>query len=134
MVPPGAGSARPAGDCAAEAEAGEAADRRETWGHARGPDGPTGSQARVTRASPDPAPGVGTLRPMRRGCARPACAEAATVTLSYEYGSATVWLESLTAEGHPMTHDLCERHAARTVPPRGWQLVDQRALATSLAS
>jgi len=38
------------------------------------------------------------------------------VTLSYGYGSATVWLEPLTPEGHPMTHDLCDRHAARTVP------------------
>ena len=72
--------------------------------------------------------------PMRRGCARPACGEPATVTLSYGYESATVWLEPLTPEGHPMTHDLCDRHAARTVPPRGWELVDLRTVTTSLAS
>ncbi|MBK6857855.1 MAG: DUF3499 family protein [Microthrixaceae bacterium] len=65
---------------------------------------------------------------MRRSCARPGCGEPATVTLSYDYGGATVWLESLAPEGHPMTHDLCERHAARTNPPRGWNLVDRRAL------
>ncbi|MCB1030788.1 MAG: DUF3499 family protein [Acidimicrobiales bacterium] len=70
---------------------------------------------------------------MRRGCARPACAEPATVTLSYGYGSATVWLEELTPEGHPMTHDLCERHAARTVAPRGWTLVDLRGTGTTVA-
>jgi hypothetical protein len=63
---------------------------------------------------------------MRRRCARPGCAEPAVVTLSYGYQAATVWLEPLTAEGHPMTHDLCERHAARTAPPVGWQLVDLR--------
>jgi hypothetical protein len=33
-----------------------------------------------------------------------------------------------------MTHDLCDRHAARTVPPRGWELVDLRTVTTSLAS
>jgi len=71
---------------------------------------------------------------MRRGCARPACAESATVTLSYGYGSATVWLEPLHAEGHPMTHDLCDRHAARTVAPRGWDLVDMRDVQAPIAS
>lgn len=71
---------------------------------------------------------------MRRRCARPGCAEPATVTLSYHYGDATVWLEPLAAEGHPMTHDLCDRHAARTVPPRGWQMVDRRLVAEQLAS
>lgn len=65
---------------------------------------------------------------MRRSCARPGCGEPATVTLSYDYKGATVWLESLAPEGHPMTHDLCDRHTARTNPPRGWQLVDRRAL------
>ena len=77
---------------------------------------------------------AGTLPVMRRRCARPGCAEAATVTLSYEYGSATVWLERLAAEGHPMTHDLCDRHTARTAPPRGWSLVDQRLGVAQLAS
>lgn len=71
---------------------------------------------------------------MRRRCARPGCAEPATVTLSYDYGAATVWLEPLAVEGHPMTHDLCERHSARTAAPRGWQLVDQRLAAGQLAS
>lgn len=48
------------------------------------------------------------------------------MTLSYDYGQATVWLDVLDPDGHPMTHDLCERHATRTAPPRGWVLVDQR--------
>lgn len=50
------------------------------------------------------------------------------MTLSYDYKGATVWLESLAPEGHPMTHDLCDRHAARTNPPRGWQLIDHRTM------
>lgn len=60
---------------------------------------------------------------MRRSCARPGCGETASATLSYDYGAATVWLEPLAPEAHPMTHDLCGRHAERTVPPRGWHLV-----------
>lgn len=62
---------------------------------------------------------------MRRRCARPGCGEPAAVTLSYDYKGATVWLEPLAAEGHPMTHDLCEPHAARTAAPRGWSLIDR---------
>ena len=86
---------------------------------------------------PASAPGRGmadTLPGMRRRCARPGCGEPATVTLSYDYGAATVWLEPLSPEGHPMTHDLCDRHTARTAPPRGWELVDQRLVEESLAS
>lgn len=45
------------------------------------------------------------------------------MTLSYDYAAATVWLDPLAPEAHPMTHDLCERHASRTAPPRGWNLV-----------
>ena len=86
---------------------------------------------------PASAPGrhiADTLPGMRRRCARPGCSEPATVTLSYDYGAATVWLESLSLEGHPMTHDLCDRHTARTAPPRGWRLVDHRLVEESLAS
>jgi hypothetical protein len=54
------------------------------------------------------------------------------VTLSYDYKGATVWLEPLALEGHPMTHDLCDRHAARTQPPRGWKLVDRRVMVEPL--
>ena len=67
---------------------------------------------------------------MRRSCARPACGGLATATLSYDYANATVWLEALAAEAHPMVHDLCDRHAARLSVPQGWELVDRRAVAT----
>ncbi len=52
--------------------------------------------------------------------------------MSYDYRAATVWLEHLSAEAHPMTHDLCDRHGTRSVAPRGWELVDRRV--TQLAS
>ncbi|CAN5911745.1 hypothetical protein BH23ACT2_BH23ACT2_18650 [soil metagenome] len=74
------------------------------------------------------------FRAMRRRCARPGCAEAAIVTLSYHYGDAVVWLEPLAIEGHPMTHDLCDRHSVRTALPRGWRLIDRRLASDQLAS
>ena len=69
---------------------------------------------------------------MRRGCARPGCPDPACVTLSYDYRGATVWLEPLASEGPPMTHDLCQRHAGRTRPPKGWKLVDRRTMVEPL--
>ncbi|MCU1353558.1 MAG: hypothetical protein JWM05_2767 [Acidimicrobiales bacterium] len=63
---------------------------------------------------------------MRRSCARPACSSPAAVTLSYDYANATVWLERLAPDAHPMTHDMCDRHADRLSVPNGWVLVDQR--------
>ena len=63
---------------------------------------------------------------MARRCARPDCHDEATTTLSYDYGGSTVWIGPLTAESHPMRHDLCERHADRLSVPRGWQLRDRR--------
>jgi hypothetical protein len=63
---------------------------------------------------------------MNRRCARPGCADAATTTLSYVYAQRVVWLDDLVAEDHPANHDLCDRHADRTQPPRGWELRDRR--------
>ncbi len=47
-------------------------------------------------------------------------------TLSYAYAESTVHLEVLAAESHPMTHDLCGRHADAVSVPRGWNLEDDR--------
>lgn len=63
---------------------------------------------------------------MARRCARPDCADGASTTLAYDYTSSIVWLASLSTEAHPMTHDLCDRHADRLSVPRGWQLRDRR--------
>ncbi len=63
---------------------------------------------------------------MVRSCARPGCAEPAAATLSYDYDSRRVWLESLDPESHPMHYDQCERHAERLAVPVGWTLEDRR--------
>lgn len=63
---------------------------------------------------------------VNRRCARPGCGLSATTTLSYAYPQRTVWLDDLRAEDSPANHDLCDRHADRTQPPRGWDLKDRR--------
>jgi len=64
---------------------------------------------------------------MSRQCSRTGCAEAATVTLSYQYARSIVWLDDLTVERDPHTYDLCQRHAARLSVPNGWRLEDRRS-------
>jgi hypothetical protein len=59
-----------------------------------------------------------------RQCSRPGCAEPATVTLTYQYASAVVWLEDLHVEREPHNYDLCQRHAAHLSVPHGWRLED----------
>jgi hypothetical protein len=41
-----------------------------------------------------------------------------------------VWIDDLSPEAHPMSHDLCRDHAEHTSVPRGWELRDRR-LATA---
>jgi hypothetical protein len=66
---------------------------------------------------------------MSRICARPSCSEHATATLSYSYADRTVWIEPVSPENDPMTHDLCADHAERLVLPLGWTRRDIRAVA-----
>ena len=66
-------------------------------------------------------------RPMSRQCSRTGCAEAATVTLSYQYARSIVWLDDLSGERDPHSYDLCQRHAARLSVPNGWRLEDRRS-------
>lgn len=63
---------------------------------------------------------------MSRHCARPGCNALANATLTYDYGNRAAWVERLSDEPHPMTHDLCERHANGLSVPRGWRLEDRR--------
>lgn len=63
--------------------------------------------------------------PSRR-CARPGCTGPAIATLAYDYQGSAAWLDDLAAEPHPMTHDLCARHADRLSAPNGWVLHDRR--------
>jgi hypothetical protein len=66
---------------------------------------------------------------MSRICARPSCRGQAAATLSYSYADRTVWIELVTAEDDPMTHDLCADHAEHLVLPRGWTCRDLRPVA-----
>jgi hypothetical protein len=63
---------------------------------------------------------------VRRRCARPDCALAATASFSYDYRTRTVWLDDGPAPA-PSHHDLCGGHAERLRVPHGWQLIDRRA-------
>ena len=68
---------------------------------------------------------------MTRRCARPSCAESAQATLSYAYDDRLVWIEDLASEAHPMTHDLCDDHAAAINVPNGWECRDRRVVVVS---
>lgn len=61
-----------------------------------------------------------------RHCARPTCGARAAATLTYHYGSRTVWLDNLDEEREPSAYDLCMGHAARMRVPVGWALEDRR--------
>lgn len=62
---------------------------------------------------------------MRR-CARPACGEPASATLTYRYASGEVWIGDLAPRHEPHAYDLCVRHADRLTVPGGWRLDDHR--------
>jgi len=70
---------------------------------------------------------------MTRRCARPGCGQPAAATLTYDYNGQAAWLERLSPEPHPMTHDQCEAHADRLSVPQGWRLEDRRIVAGQLA-
>jgi hypothetical protein len=65
-------------------------------------------------------------RAAERPCARPGCPAPARATLTFAYGSAEVYLDRLGEQVDPQGYDLCAPHAARTEPPRGWDLTDRR--------
>jgi hypothetical protein len=65
-------------------------------------------------------------RAAERPCARPSCPAPARATLSFAYATAEAHLDRLSDAADPQRYDLCARHAARTEPPRGWDLVDRR--------
>ena len=64
---------------------------------------------------------------MGRQCSRSGCAAPATVTLSYQYARAIVWLDDLLTDRDPHSYDLCQRHSGRLTVPNGWRLEDRRS-------
>jgi hypothetical protein len=64
-----------------------------------------------------------------RQCSRTGCSEAATVTLTYQYSLAQVWLDGLAVDRDPHAYDLCRRHADHLTAPQGWHVRDRRPTA-----
>lgn len=58
-----------------------------------------------------------------RCCSRTACKQPPVYTLTFVYRDSTAVLGPLAAYEEPSTYDLCEKHAARLVAPRGWDIV-----------
>jgi hypothetical protein len=46
----------------------------------------------------------------------------------YDYADRSASVNGLSDEPHPMTHDLCDRHAGSLSVPRGWRLDDRRVV------
>ena len=63
----------------------------------------------------------------RRTCARPGCGVPAAATLRFLPTQREAWLVDLDDAAARTEGDLCARHAAALVLPRGWQLHDERS-------
>jgi hypothetical protein len=61
-----------------------------------------------------------------RKCSRPVCKEEASMTLTYQYSRALVWIDDLTQDSDPHAYDLCEQHGRRLTVPGGWRMEDRR--------
>src|SRR3954454_8495704 len=58
----------------------------------------------------------------RRLCARPGCGAPAAATLRFQPTQREAWLVALEEDAARTEGDLCARHAAGLVLPRGWEL------------
>ena len=65
---------------------------------------------------------------LRRTCARAGCNAPAVATLRFEPTERLAWLAELDESAARTQGDLCQRHAAALVLPRGWKLHDERVL------
>ena len=63
----------------------------------------------------------------RRLCARPGCGAPAAATLRFQPTQREAWLVDLDDDAARTEGDLCARHAAGLVLPRGWQLHNDMA-------
>ncbi len=65
-------------------------------------------------------------RAVGRPCSRPGCDTPASATLVFSYDEQVARVVELLEDREPQAYDLCERHADRTTPPRGWDISDTR--------
>jgi len=70
---------------------------------------------------------------LRRLCARAGCNAPAVATLRFEPTERLAWLAELDESAARTQGDLCQRHAAALVLPRGWELHDERIAAPRVA-
>jgi len=70
---------------------------------------------------------------LRRLCARAGCNAPAVATLRFEPTERLAWLAELDESAARTQGDLCQRHAAALVLPRGWELHDERRTAYRVA-
>src|SRR5258707_10275673 len=71
---------------------------------------------------------------LRRLCARAGCNAPAVATLRFEPTERLAWLAVLDESAARTQGDLCQRHAAALVLPRGWELHDERIVVQKVAS
>jgi len=64
-------------------------------------------------------------------CSRLGCDEAAVSVFAFDALESLVWLDPISVPGRG-AGVLCQRHADRLSPPRGWNLLDRRAPAARL--
>jgi hypothetical protein len=67
----------------------------------------------------------------RRVCARAGCNAPAVATLRFQSTERRAWLAELDDSAARTQGDLCQRHAAALVLPRGWELHDERPFAAT---
>jgi hypothetical protein len=67
-------------------------------------------------------------------CARPGCGAPAAATLRFQPTQREAWLVDLDADAARTEGDLCARHAAGLVLPRGWQLHNALTTQPAVAS
>jgi len=61
-----------------------------------------------------------------RKCSRPVCKEDASMTLTYQYSRALVWIDDLAQESDPHAYDLCEQHGRLLTVPGVGRMEDRR--------
>ncbi|HWS45910.1 MAG TPA: DUF3499 family protein [Acidimicrobiia bacterium] len=61
-----------------------------------------------------------------RRCARPGCGAPATAALRFQPTQREAWLVDIDDNAVRTEGDLCQKHAATLVLPRGWRLHDER--------
>jgi len=66
-------------------------------------------------------------------CARPGCKGIVAAWFTYDYTAQRVWLDDAPSVTAGNQWALCEEHARRLRPPRGWEQVDRRVGAPGAA-